>query len=509
MKPGNKDILRSQEATRLFVRYYIEVSRKGAEPINAEELTADLGAARELLENPPSLNSSDPWDTPTVVSAVALEAVLVDGLVLDDELIGFAAEVVLRVGEGAVPSRQHEFAESYFEQGADRIAARVLPLLTLPSAERVRSLVVANGAEPQHARVLAAMRNLARALPNEVRVQLARGLDRVWSAPCVEVGTCHHQSGLEIAIDTMRDCAMGPWSNSGERPAVALADPVVRSLVETADRDINFSRLDAAIRSLAPAAVADTCISGTASDLLLGFLEASRRASLAYDRDMDHRGTHALIAARALLTIARDGNDALIYEHIKVIADDGAVLNNFLRALSAAAEESPQRAAAARRIWSGVVSHVLALHHLGRSALRDQRHGDYAIAALLPNVAGEATFLYREVEVAPLSWWEPVEWQEIVEAWLPLARSNPTCVDQMIGFLGVLEPEDQARIGIPWVATMVLTAPGDIANRSFLISSWLINVRSGALNVGLMPQWQQMVDALVVAGVARLAPYSE
>lgn len=79
----------------------------------------------------------------------------------------------------------------------------------------------------------------------------------------------------------------------------------------------------------------------------------------------------------------------------------------------------------------------------------------------------------------------------------------------MIGFLGVLEPEDQARIGIPWVATTLLTAPGDIANHSFLISSWLINVRSGALNVCLMPQWQQMVDALVEAGVARLAPYSE
>jgi DNA-binding transcriptional ArsR family regulator len=509
MQQGNEDIQRAMEATRLFVRYYLDPKKDGAEPIKAEELVADLVASRELLENPPSLNASDPWDTPTVVSAVALEAALTEGLALPDESLHFAAEIVLRVGEGAVAQRQYEFAETYFEQGADRIAARVLPLLILPDAERIRSLLDADGGGPTRDRVLAAMSNLVQAVPNEVRVHLARGLDRVWLTPCVDAGTCHHQVALEIAIDTMRDCAMGPWDSSGYRPAKVLADPVERSLANTADGDINFPRLDAAIRALAPAAVSDSCISGTAGELLSLFLAAHRRALLACDRNMDHRGTQALMAARALLTIAQDGDGAPIYEHIEAFAAGGSLLNNFLRALSAAAEESRQRAATARRLWPGVISHVLALHHSGRPAFADRHYGDYALAALLPNATGEATYLYREVEGAPLVWWQPIEWQHAVEEWLPLARGNPTCVDQLIGFLGALELEDQARVGIPWVATLVLADPGNIANRSFLIATWLINVRDAAVDLGLILQWQQTVDALVVAGATRLAPYSE
>ena len=53
------------------------------------------------------------------------------------------------------------------------------------------------------------------------------------------------------------------------------------------------------------------------------------------------RGSHALVSARALLTLARDADDAVIYEHIDAYADNSALLGNLLRALSAAAEEAP------------------------------------------------------------------------------------------------------------------------------------------------------------------------
>ena len=96
-------------------------------------------------------------------------------------------------------------------------------------------------------------------------------------------------------------------------------------------------------------------------------LAAHRRSLLAYEHDMDHRGTHALIAARALLTIAADGDDAPIYEHIDAYADNPALLSNFLRALSAAAEESPDRAATAARIWPSIVAHVIGLHETGHT----------------------------------------------------------------------------------------------------------------------------------------------
>ena len=53
-----------------------------------------------------------------------------------------------------------------------------------------------------------------------------------------------------------------------------------------------------------------------------------------------------------------------------------------------------------------------------------------------------------------------------------------------------------------------LPDPNRVANRSFLLSSWLIENRS-TIDAGALPEWQRIVDALVVAGVSRLAPYSE
>ncbi len=53
----------------------------------------------------------------------------------------------------------------------------------------------------------------------------------------------------------MRDCAFGSWDpDTGGRRVKELTDPVTQSLADTADDAVYFSRLDAAIRALAPAA---------------------------------------------------------------------------------------------------------------------------------------------------------------------------------------------------------------------------------------------------------------
>jgi len=62
---------------------------------------------------------------------------------------------------------------------------------------------------------------------------------------------------------------------------------------------------------------------------------------------------------------------------------------------------------------------------------------------------------------------------------------------------------------LPWIAKLALPAPDRVANRTFLLASWLIEIRSAALDADLLADWQRIVDALVVAGVTRLAPYSE
>ena len=177
--------------------------------------------------------------------------------------------------------------------------------------------------------------------------------------------------------------------------------------------------------------------------------------------------------------------------------------------MSAAAEETPDRAASARRIWPEVIRHVLNMKNTGHSPFRGSHYGERALAALLPNAAPGIAYLYREVQGKPIVWWDPLSLEAEVDAWLVIASGKAQCVDQLISFLRLLTPEDQARLGLPWVSTLVLANPGQIIKGNFFLADWLIDTRSTAAAVGLSDRWLQVVDALVVEGVARLAPYSE
>ena len=449
-----------------------------------------------------------------MVAAVALEAHLLGGADLEDDALSFAADTVLRIGEGEAWPRQFEFDDTFFEQAADRSAARALPLLLLPIDSRLRAVIDKADGWMALERAARAGINLAGAVSNEVRLHLARGLDHVWSRPCAADGDCHHEAGLRIATETMRRCRLGGRARAtGRRSILALEEPITESLARADAHSILASRLDAAIRALAPAAAAGICVSTRARDLLSTLLGAQRRSLLSHGRrDTDLRGTHTLVSARALLTLAEHSDDAAIYEHINAYAENWALLGTLLRALSAAAEETPDRAATASRIWPSIVRHVLALHESHQSdhaRFHDQQDVDTVLAALIPNAAYEGQYLYREVQEDPIAWWEPLAMRSEVEAWLRAAAGTATCVDQLVSFLRVLTPEDQVRTGLPWVSRLVLGDPAGVASVTYRLPNWLVETRASAADAGLLDRWQQLVDALVVAGVTLLARYSE
>ena len=508
---SNKDSELGREAIRLFVRYLIDPTKEHTEAIGADELVADIVTARKLLENPPSRCIHSPWDASALVAAAVLEAHLVQGVNLPDDVLSFAAETVLRIGEGAGGPRQFEIEGTIFADGADRSAARVLPLLLLPVAAQLRAVVDEKDGSTTFERAFRAGINLARAVAGEVRLNLARGLDHIWETPCMEHGRCPHELGWRIATETMRFCVLGAWDpETGRRSVLELKELLTESLASADDDSILVSRLDSAIRALAPAAMANICVSPQARNLLLALLAAQRRSLLNYEHgDPDDRGSHTLVSARALLTLARDADDAAIYEHIDAYADNSALLGNLLRALSAAAEETPDRAETARRIWPNVIRHVLQLNQSGHTPFGGSVYGDRALASVIPNTTGELPYLYREVGGNPIEWWNPLELESEVEAWLVPAVGNARCVDQLIGFVRALGPDDQIRVGLPWVATIVAADPIRIARGTYMLPTWLIDMRSVAVDAGLLPTWQQVIDALVVAGVVRLAPYSD
>ena len=511
LEPGTKDLERAQEATRLIVRYYFEPKEERAQPIGSDELAADVAIARKLLEDSPSLGAHDPTDASALVSTVALEAHLLQGADVPSDELSFAAETVLRIGESETCAEPDDFAYTFYQQGADRSAARALPLLLLPGAARLRADIDNADGRTTFERASRAGAKLARAVAYEVRLHLARGMDHVWKTPCAEEAPCHHEAAWRIATETLRDCVLGSWNRAtGRRSVITLGEPFTQSLFETDSRSILPFRLDGAIRALAPAAVASICVSTRATDLLAVLLAVQQRSLASHGHDnADHRGAHTLVSARALLTVAEHGDDVAIYEHLDAYADNSALLGNLLRALSAAAEETSGRAATARRIWPNVVRHVLALNDSGHSPFQDHYHGDTTLAALMPTSAIKTSHLYHEVLDDPIAWWEPLGMQPEIKAWLTVAPGRAFCIDRLIGFLHVLAPEDQVRTGLPWVSTLVLADPAHAAGHSFVLPAWLMEIRTTAVETGRLADWQEVVDALVVAGITQLAPYSE
>ncbi len=395
--------------------------------------------------------------------------------------------------------------------GADRSAGRALPLLLLPDAAQLRAALDEGDGSATFDRVARAASDLAReAVADEVPLYLARGLEHLWRVPCSGDRPCHHEVGLQIVAETMRYSVLGDWDpDAGRRKLLALQEPFVESLAIIDDHSILETRLDAAIRALAPAAVASICVSIEAMDLLLAVLDAQRRALLTREsHQVDDRSSRTLVAARALLTLAYDGDDSALYSHIDAYADNSSLLSKLLGALSAAAEETTEQATTARRVWPNLVRHVLGLTESGHTPFQDSFYGDRALSGLLPNLAGEVEYLYREVRDEPIAWWEPTALRPEVEAWVPVAEGRAECVDQLISFLRALACEDQVRTGLAWVSRLVLASPATVARRSYFVTEWLIEVRCAAEETGLLADWQQVVDALVVAGVTKLAPYS-
>ena len=537
LQSSTEDLQRAEEDARLFVRYHIKPAKGRADIIGSDELAVDIASARDLLDNPPCLDTHRMWDTPATVAAAALQAYVLRRVELPDTAVVFAVDTVLRIGEGAGPPLDDEFELTNFERGANRSAARAVPLFLLPVATPLRvamdgrhrdtirrkrwrrrgfrrtSVVDDIDGRTTLKRAKIAGIRLARTEVYEVRLHLARGLDHLWESQCAGDDNCHHEAGILLATETMRDCVLGAWNQkTGRRVTIILKEPVTESLERVAGDSINSFRLDAAIRALAPAATANICVSTRARALLLSLLDAQRRSLLNNERktrDPDYRGTHSIVAARALLMLAEDGGDEAIDVQIAAYADSSAMLANFLRALSAAAEETADRAAAARRIWPRVVRRVLGLNDSEYTPFEDHYYGEMALAALIPNIANEAAYLYSEVQDEPIKWWDPLALRPEVEAWLEVAEGNPTCVDQLVIFLDTIVPEDQARTGLPWVARLVLADPVRVAGRCWMLSDWLIEMRSPAADVDLEAMWQEVVDALVVAGDQRLAPYSE
>ncbi|WP_230554382.1 ATP-binding protein [Salinispora arenicola] len=504
------DIIAQQEQNhvvlRLQNRYWASArSGDGYEPPTAAEIADDLTAAQALLEAPQ--HHMRPHDAVAQVVRTAIEHAA-NG---EPEALGdkgaFAVGVVMAVAATFLDSADLRDEGQYFDLGADRSAARALPALLTPAL--APALTEANVAVADVTKVGLALAGKA---PLETRLFLARGCDIVWASPCTD-GECIHTTALAWVLETARRAEIGPWNVDTQCCArVTIEGDVTARLKELDGESIDIPVLDPAIRALGVAAATSHCVTNDAQQLLAGLLAVQRRAMVRHKEkgwNVDHRGTHALVAARALLqSYAADANPSPIIDHLDVLRHDAWLLMHALHGFAAAGAENAALARAAKEIWPGLLVHALTYAEGQPNVYRERTWGAWAAAALLPYPLSWTQGLYNELSGPPIDWVDPPSLTDLVNRWLPVGIGEARCLDALIRLVRKLPAAEQAARGLAWVAGLCIQDGRVTINRSTSSNEWLTAVRATAEEHDTLAQWQALIDALVVAGNSGLAAYS-
>ncbi len=492
---GNADLQRGNEVTQLHFKYLTIGNPRytTGPPPDGPDVEADLERARAFLIEPPEQTAVPVRDVAAVVACYAVARLATGGLDLSERWRAFAVEVVLRVVEGLGPPDPQNTDRPSSQMDADRQVAQVLPAMLAAGTGAFRDDTGADA----HPRVVAAGQRLAQSNAMETRMDLAVALDETWRRPCAESGGCWHRDALDWAIESMRDCVLGPWGQYGQRAIARLGEPVGDTLAAVADQDVYVGRLDAGIRALGAAATSRSCVADEARVLVLEALRANRRGTVAHDNSYDTYGTHARIAGRTLLALTADGDVEPLWLHLASFADRPSDLTSLLRGLAGLAGQSEKAGATARALWPQIVERVLGSSGPDHERFSDSLSGSSALAALVP-LPGD-----------PMAWTDPIGWTTAVDAWITVAAGRQCCVDAFIGLIAALPVDQQATFGMPRIARLVGSDAKRVPVDSPALDRWLIGIRDTAMATGVGETWQQLVDDFVVAGNSRLSAFSE
>ncbi len=505
LEPGNEALGRGQQALDLFLRYALKRQNlAGAPDVSLAELQSDLETSRKLLAKPLAAGPSRPLDASVVVAAGALEVFFIAGESIPSEDLLWSAQLLAEVAVFfARAPEQSEFRGNVYPQGADRSAARGVPLLFLPAAAQLRVALAGSGFTETD--LADAARWLISRSPDEVRLFYAMAMDSTWRAPCDDANPaiCHHGRAIDLLEDSVRKCVRG------ESMILRLEGPLEHALAAIVDDKIIVPILNPAIRAFGMAANTPNCCRERAEMLFTRLVEAHRRGMVAFGRRYNFRASDTLVAARALLVEVANGKEDLLRAHVKHYVDADGLLAELLQALAASAEENRTAADAARRMWPRLIDQVLDLVEAGRRACGHRHFGSGALAALIPNLAYEPAYLRRELEGEPIDWPNVLAWRRQVDRWLPSAAGNASCVDSLVRRLDSLEEADQAAVGLPWIEVLVEGGPEEMASNSWHLPDWLRKLQPHVHGTEHLPVWRRIVDMLVVAGDTRVAELSD
>lgn len=532
------DYARFNESLRLQSRYVDRFDQiRRPPPLVLNELTADVAVARDLLGSLPAGGDRLASEGPIAAAAAVLEGAYIDGLDVPLDDLVWAAQVLLNVAAERISRKPDEVEDDQlYPHGADRSAARGLPLLCTPAAAELRQALAGPGAEATDT----ALTWLFTKSPIEVRIFASRALDAVWASSC-DGPPCHHKAALDVVEDSLRHASVRRSSWNPEESRGPLTGPLLPALASAGEQEVVAPDLSPALRALGAEARYETCVHPAAAELLPAVLAAHRRSVKPFEHGYHQSESDALFAARATLTVAACGNSALLLEHARDLAADAPhALEEYVEAIAAAAEERPDLAGAARAVWPQLMRNVLGLlsgaqqdpqddspgvvhaesrvrrafdrlrrrsHRPAPPPVRRPRGHDQwrwrgrALEALLPHMTYEHRHRHSELTSEPIRWPAPQEWRPEIESWIEASSGGREAIDAMVHMLLTQPIEEQAPLGIVWVERVVAKDPA--GSRTFLLPEWLRDVRSYC-GEDEMPVWQRLVDTLVVHGDTRV-----
>lgn len=474
-------------------------------PVSAEQIASDLEVAKSLIDDPPAEDRGTVVDAPAAAAAMALHAYSRGEVVLRPHELRWAAQVLITVAmEEPDPAR---YSGERFDMGADRSAARAVPLLLLPCVSE--QAVGASLDRDLYASACTAVARLAASSIDEVRRRLATALAALWDAPCTPRGAkrpaCRHKDAFRAVIEAARMCRLGKFSEGAQKRAVKpLKGRLVAALRALHAGDMLVPRLTGPIVAMEACARSGCCVAADATALLPALLDAHRRgaahwADKQYRIDPDDR----LSVAEALLRLAGSGNDELI-RHVDLFGDHGDALEHLLDDLARLATYDETHRATLRRVWPRVMDQALGSIKTDPRRRRGRSYGR-AVAGIVPapRISMDDRAIDATIAAARVGWPSIEELASRIELWLPLAAGDQWSVDALVGFLEAAPIREQADRGLPWMLRLV-NEQFEVACGAFRLTSWLRSLRdAGVLGATTRPIYERIVDGLAAGGDRR------
>lgn len=503
-----RDLSRNRALYGLANRYSLVLTPPfgaGLPSFDNDLLAADVIRARDLADDPPTTSDRMLHDTVAAVAAAVVRSVGADVPVLDLSVGDrqWAWETLVVAATTMEPTNSYE--GSLYVRGADRSAASAVPSLLLPAWQ---VLDASEREIPEIADVASdAVAACMTSTFYEVRRCTAIALRRVWAAPCgPEDGVCRHHRAWQAVEYGARDVAMAPWDGVGRRAFTRLEGDLAAALTTADAADLVLPRIGTALAAALDAGSRSCCIAPRAARLRGALIDAYARTAIHWAHEgFDVRAEDHVCLADALLA-ATETTPGVFLDVVTAIGGCSAALAPLLRAASTAATYGPDRRARLKELWPTLLRTVLALSEEPCGHGESRFSNEELVTALIPAPA-PLTFdddLTATIERAWDGWPTTAHLADLIPRWLPHAVGVRFAVDALIGFLRASPVEQQLRLGLPWVRSLIVPEKGTASPGSFLITEWLSSLRAaGDFDAEARAHYEVIVDALVTAGNGR------